>query len=116
MVNKKKSKQGRNKGKHKKKIIFLLSAVIVLGLTVILMAGIVEIRDNPQEVSECSKDSDCVPASCCHASECMPREEAPDCIDAICTMECAPGTLDCGQGSCRCIKGECAAVIDNPIE
>ena len=55
---------------------------------------------------ECDEDSDCVPAQCCHAVDCVIKEKAPDCSRIMCTMECMPGTLDCG-GSCACIAGRC---------
>jgi len=61
--------------------------------------------------SECSKDSDCVPASCCHSDSCVPAGEAPNCEGMMCSMECKPETLDCGQGSCKCIDNKCKAVL-----
>ena len=54
----------------------------------------------------------CVPASCCHASECVWENEAPNCSERICTMNCEPGTLDCGAGHCEVIDGECGVVWD----
>jgi len=62
--------------------------------------------------NECNTDADCVMASCCHASECASREKAPDCSEALCTLNCEPNTMDCGQGSCQCIDGSCNAVIN----
>jgi hypothetical protein len=55
---------------------------------------------------ECDEDSDCVPAQCCHAADCIIKEKRSDCSKVACTMECRPGTLDCG-GSCGCINGRC---------
>lgn len=55
---------------------------------------------------ECDEDSDCIPAQCCHAADCIIKEKAPDCSKFMCTMDCRPGTLDCG-GSCACISGRC---------
>jgi hypothetical protein len=55
---------------------------------------------------ECSRDSDCVPAQCCHAADCVIKEKRPDCSKSFCTQECRPGTLDCG-GSCACIQHRC---------
>lgn len=63
-------------------------------------------------VNECSKDSDCVGAECCHANSCVSEEKAPDCEGVFCTMNCEPGTMDCGQGSCGCVNGKCEAVIE----
>ncbi|MBU1205095.1 MAG: hypothetical protein KJ968_00325 [Nanoarchaeota archaeon] len=61
--------------------------------------------------AECSKDLDCVPASCCHATECVPAGEAPNCEGIMCTMECRPDTMDCGQGFCMCMDNKCKAVL-----
>jgi len=56
---------------------------------------------------ECDEDSDCVPAQCCHAADCIIKEKRSDCNKIACTMDCRPGTLDCG-GSCACINGRCS--------
>jgi len=61
--------------------------------------------------AECSKDSECVPAACCHSDSCVPASEAPSCEGIMCTMECMPDTMDCGQGSCKCIDNKCKAVL-----
>ena len=53
---------------------------------------------------------ECVPASCCHATECVSKSEAPDCSGRICTMSCELDTLDCGQGSCKFVDGKCEVV------
>ena len=57
-------------------------------------------------------DVECVPASCCHAVECVFGDEAPDCDGLVCTMNCESGTLDCGQGHCEYVGGECVVVWD----
>ena len=63
--------------------------------------------DAPDEDGmQCRVDSDCVPASCCHASECMNSRFELDCTGVMCTMHCAPGTVDCG-GGCACVDGRC---------
>ena len=51
----------------------------------------------------------CVPASCCHAIECVLKNEAPNCSETMCSMVCS-GPLDCGAGSCEYINGECEIV------
>jgi hypothetical protein len=52
----------------------------------------------------CTRDSDCVPATCCSPTDCVHRESPnrPDCTDVRCPLVCTPGTLDCGQGKCQC--------------
>jgi hypothetical protein len=56
----------------------------------------------------CRSDSDCVPASCCHAKSCVSRAMAPACFGVSCPQDCVPETLDCG-GACLCIHNRCAA-------
>jgi len=57
-----------------------------------------------------SVDVECVPASCCHATECVLVSEAPNCDGVFCSMNCEPGTLDCGQGHCEFLDNECGVV------
>jgi len=52
---------------------------------------------------------ECVPASCCHATECVLKSKAPNCDGMMCSMVCS-GPLDCGAGSCKYIDGECEVV------
>lgn len=82
-------------------ILSLMSIIIIL----FFISGCVE------EDKECVIDEDCVPATCCHPTECVPKLDAPDCSGIYCTMSCEPGTLDCGQGSCGCINNKCTAVM-----
>ena len=56
----------------------------------------------------CTKDEDCVPASCCHPSTCVAADAAPECGGTMCTADCRAGTMDCG-GGCQCQDGRCAA-------
>jgi putative hemolysin len=59
----------------------------------------------------CSVNEDCVPDSCCHATSCTTKNNAPNCSQTMCTMECRSGTLDCGYGSCECTNNKCEAVL-----
>lgn len=67
--------------------------------------------DNAEQTESCETDEDCVKATCCHASECTYKNNAPDCKLTFCTQECVPNTLDCQQGSCQCINSQCQAII-----
>jgi hypothetical protein len=58
----------------------------------------------------CTTDADCVKATCCHADACVSRDKAPNCKDAVCTLECRIGTMDCG-GGCVCRDGKCGAEV-----
>jgi len=58
------------------------------------------------------EEIECVPASCCHATECVSASEAPNCSGVFCTENCEPGTLDCGQGSCKTVDGTCEVAWD----
>ncbi|MBT4935556.1 hypothetical protein HOL21_02855 [Candidatus Woesearchaeota archaeon] len=60
---------------------------------------------------QCSTDTDCVKATCCHASSSVNKEFAPECQGQICTLECVEGTTDCGYGDIKCISGSCEVVL-----
>lgn len=60
---------------------------------------------------QCTADADCVPATCCHPTEAVNVNYAPDCTDVFCTQVCEPGTLDCNQGEVKCVDGQCQAII-----
>jgi hypothetical protein len=59
--------------------------------------------------TECARDADCVAATCCHATSCVPAAQARVC-NMACTSDCVPGSLDCGQGACACVSGRCGVV------
>ncbi len=61
---------------------------------------------------QCSLDSDCVAASCCHANESVNKANAPKCGSIFCSMECVPRTLDCSQGKVKCVEKECKVVLN----
>jgi putative hemolysin len=58
--------------------------------------------------NECNTDDNCVPASCCHADSCVPKQNALNCSRVFCTQVCIKNTLDCGQGHCGCVNNKCA--------
>jgi len=60
----------------------------------------------PAVEQQCETDADCVKASCCHATACVPVAQKPDCERVMCTMSCT-GPMDCGKGHCACIDGMC---------
>lgn len=60
---------------------------------------------------ECTVDDECVPATCCHPTDAVNKENGLDCSGRMCTSVCQPETIDCGQGEIKCISGECKAVI-----
>ncbi|MFP4119348.1 MAG: hypothetical protein ACLFTH_04810 [Candidatus Woesearchaeota archaeon] len=96
-----------------KKEILIPVILIVAGIIFITVPYITSTQYDPgNATAECSADADCVPASCCHPTACVPAEQAPECSDVFCTEECRPGTLDCGQGSCSCMDGHCEAVYE----
>lgn len=71
------------------------------------------VPDEPVSALSCTADSDCVPASCCHSTSCVPRNQAPDCTDVMCTLDCKEGTTDCG-GGCYCDEGKCSTILYGP--
>lgn len=86
-----------------KKVLFLTALVLILSAC--------QVNQVPAE-KQCVTDDDCVAASCCHPTEAVNVDYAPDCEGVFCTQECVPGTLDCGQGEIRCVSGECRAIIE----
>lgn len=54
----------------------------------------------------CESDSDCTPSSCCHPTETVNKEFAPDCSGVACTLSCS-GPLDCGCGVPSCENNRC---------
>lgn len=60
---------------------------------------------------KCTQDADCVPASCCHASDAVNKDHGPDCTGQLCTLECQENTIDCGQGKIKCVESECQVVL-----
>ena len=78
----------------------------LLGLLVFLVSCTVSTE------KQCSVDSDCIAAQCCHAIGAVNKENAPDCSGQLCTMNCEPDTLDCGQGSVKCVSDSCEVLIN----
>lgn len=118
---------GKLKITHSRKIFYLI-IVLVLFLIVLIISltfkkeysnDKASIHENYQEIPSdtiytektCLSDTDCIPATCCHASSCTLKEKTPICSNIMCTMECVPGTMDCGQGACACVDGECKVII-----
>lgn len=62
--------------------------------------------DNDNDHKACETDTDCVPATCCHATDVINKNFAPDCSDMMCTMSCETA-LDCGRGKPVCKDGIC---------
>jgi hypothetical protein len=58
----------------------------------------------------CQQDSDCVRATCCHATTCVAASARPDCSATACTADCRAGTMDC-NGGCLCQAGTCATKL-----
>ncbi len=88
-----------------KKIIFMLGIVIML----MFVASCNYVP--PDKV--CTEDTDCTAAQCCHATEVVNNDNAPDCSGVLCTANCEPDTLDCGQAKARCVEGACTMVAED---
>jgi hypothetical protein len=71
-----------------------------------------QLNRNPETEAECTTDSDCIPAQCCHPTTCKPGTEQPECAAVSCTADCRAGTLDCG-GKCLCQEGKCVAQLND---
>jgi len=97
-------------------IIFMILILIILLIWFIVFKGndfFADINNN-ENLFECSADSDCVPASCCHANSCISLNKKSDCSGMFCTAVCQ-GPLDCGAGHCSCVKNKCEVVSDEQI-
>jgi len=84
--------------------------VLIIGCLLFALLFIVSCTSVPAE-KQCSVDTDCVKATCCHASSAVNKQAGPDCAGQFCTAECVPGTLDCNQGDVKCVSGECKVVM-----
>ena len=98
---------------HNKSLFYVI--IILLILFILLIVFIINQNYSVEGdlENECTFDSDCIPKICCHASTCTSKNQAPDCSNLLCTMECAPGTLDCGQGECKCVNNQCKTIFTN---
>ena len=81
---------------------------ILLLFAIIIVSGCIS-NDNSSGADN-NQTLVCVPATCCHPTACVPENQAPDCSNVMCTMDCRPGTLDCGQGYCAVVDDKCAVV------
>ena len=86
--------------------------MMILWLVMIISVFLISCTPNAEQ---CSVDSDCVPAQCCHPFSAVNKEYAPDCSEAFCPAVCEPGTLDCGQGEIKCLSNRCTAVINSQL-
>jgi hypothetical protein len=66
----------------------------------------------PANLTECTNDTDCVPAQCCHPGSCINREFKGVCT-VLCTQVCQ-GPIDCGAGHCGCVNGHCSVIPATP--
>jgi len=87
---------------HNKKLFWLIIVLMAILICLAIYIG----SEKQKAGKECSKDEDCVPATCCHPQSCTTKEKAPKCEKMICSMECS-GPLDCSAGSCGCVEGKC---------
>ncbi|RMD66739.1 hypothetical protein D6817_03475 [Candidatus Pacearchaeota archaeon] len=88
--------------------VFILVGVL-LASSILLYFFVFSSRSPSVAQVACLKDSDCVPAVCCHASECVPKSRAPDCSGVVCTAAIIPGTID--EGQCKCKQNKCVLEI-----
>lgn len=98
---------------HNKKLFW-----IIIGLVILLAIVIGTIIKDGGKINEvikgdlCIQDSDCVPATCCHPTECVIKEKTPDCSSMFCSTVCS-GPLDCGAGNCGCVNNKCEVIPAN---
>lgn len=95
-----------------KKIIF---AILLLSTLLLASCGSSSSGTNSGSNSvsaelQCSQDSDCVAATCCHSTDSVNEANAPDCSGILCSADCQEGTMDCGQARALCVEGACSVV------
>jgi len=94
----------------------VLILVFLVALVASVLITLTSTHKKAQEIPEeryCLRDEDCVPAQCCHPTDCVNIAYKPNCKGILCTLECRPGTMDCGQGYCACVDNECKAIIQS---
>lgn len=87
---------------------------VVIGVILVALVFLVSCTTTTSNIppdKQCSADSDCVKAACCHAIGAVNKNFGPDCTGMMCTTECVPGTLDCQQGEIKCLNNECTVVL-----
>jgi hypothetical protein len=90
------------------KIISIISIIILF-----LILFIFIIQDNKTtKINECETEYDCVPATCCHADNCISKFEAQNCTGILCSGNCQANTTDCGQAKCGCINEKCSLILN----
>lgn len=92
---------------EKKKVLFNLVILVVL----IILVSIIFLVKTKSSFEE-GNPFECVPSQCCHASECVLKQDAPECTNSFCTAECREKTMDCGAGHCEYLNGKCEVVWD----
>ncbi|MAG60742.1 hypothetical protein CL619_03050 [archaeon] len=96
-----------------KKIIFAMLIISSLALISCASDGYgsdSNVFNSVPDELQCTQDSDCVAATCCHATDAVNVDNAPDCTGILCSADCQEGTMDCGQARANCVEGACAVV------
>ena len=88
----------------------LIGTIVLIGI--LLVVGFFWFVEEVGDEENAEDEIMCVPATCCHATECVQENEAPNCSGAFCTMSCEPDTLDCGQARCEYINESCGVVLN----
>ena len=84
-------------------LIFLVSVIWIILKDRAEIVGVVE-------GDICVRDSDCIPVSGCHPSECIIKDKYVEPSERLfCSAVCS-GPLDCGAGSCGCVNNKCVVV------
>ena len=83
---------------------------IILITILTLMLFLVSCGSGIPAEKACTEDSQCVAATCCHSTESVNEDYAPNCQGVFCSSGCEEGTLDCGFAKSRCVEGACSVV------
>jgi hypothetical protein len=85
------------------KILLVLS---IIAATILVVSCASQV---PKE-QQCTADTDCTAAICCHSDSAVNNDYAPDCGGILCSADCQAGTMDCGQAAAKCVQGACTVV------
>jgi len=90
-----------------------MNKTIIMSLSLAALLLLVGCTTSIPLEKQCQVDTDCVQAQCCHATDAVAKQYAPNCTGSLCTLDCAPKTLDCSQGSIKCIDNQCIVVLND---
>jgi len=94
---------------NRKLLLIIIFLILLFGFIIALIVRDIRKISDVVQGDLCIKDSDCVPVTCCHPTECVISEKKPNCEGIFCSAVCS-GPLDCGAGDCGCVNNKCVVI------